>query len=222
MQNTKYPRTRYLPWSPKSSIKSDDKVMTDEDVNNFIGKLIAITRKYDGENNAMTNKDVFARSHANPTRHEWNRNLWDPVNGLHRLVKDYIGDDEIIYGENMMGIHSIEYTKLKSYYYLFAVRNSERWYSWDEVKEFSEILNIPHVPELFKGTINLVNDLKKLIDYSMKMPSEIGGENEGVVIRIADSFPLNDFKYNVCKWVRPNHVQTKEHWTRNWKRAKLN
>ena len=29
------------------------------------------------------------------------------------------------------------------------------------------------------------------------------------------------FPYYVCKWVRPNHVQTNEHWTRNWKKAEL-
>ena len=44
---------------------------------------------------------------------------------------------------------------------------------------------------------------------------------EGVVVRIADSFPLDDFKYYVCKWVRKDHVTTSSHWTKTWKVAKL-
>jgi hypothetical protein len=49
----------------------------------------------------------------------------------------------------------------------------------------------------------------------MKLPSMYGDTREGVVIRVADSFKLDDFPNYVCKWVRPNHVQTDEHWTKN-------
>lgn len=31
-----------------------------------------------------------------------------------------------------------------------------------------------------------------------------------------------DFKDNVAKWVRKDHVQTDDHWTRNWKKSKIN
>ena len=40
-------------------------------------------------------------------------------------------------------------------------------------------------------------------------------------MRLANEFPINEFSHSVCKWVRPNHVQTDEHWTRNWKKAEL-
>ena len=32
----------------------------------------------------------------------------------------------------------------------------------------------------------------------------------------------DDFKDNVQKWVRKNHVQTDIHWTKNWKQANIN
>jgi hypothetical protein len=48
-----------------------------------------------------------------------------------------------------------------------------------------------------------------------------GDTREGVVIRNAGEFPVDEFSNNVCKWVRPNHVQTDEHWTKNWKKATL-
>lgn len=44
---------------------------------------------------------------------------------------------------------------------------------------------------------------------------------EGIVMRITDSFPIIEFPRCVCKYVRANHVQTDEHWTKNWKKAKL-
>lgn len=34
-------------------------------------------------------------------------------------------------------------------------------------------------------------------------------------------FHNDDFAENVMKWVRKDHVQTDEHWTRNWKKAKI-
>ena len=40
-------------------------------------------------------------------------------------------------------------------------------------------------------------------------------------MRLVNEFPINEFPHSVCKWVRPNHVQTDEHWTRNWKKAEL-
>jgi hypothetical protein len=53
------------------------------------------------------------------------------------------------------------------------------------------------------------------------LPSAYGKTKEGIVIRVADSFKLDDFPNYVCKWVRPNHVQTDEHWTKNWHKATL-
>lgn len=40
-------------------------------------------------------------------------------------------------------------------------------------------------------------------------------------MRIADEFYTEDFPKYVCKFVRANHVQTDEHWTKNWRKAEL-
>jgi hypothetical protein len=39
---------------------------------------------------------------------------------------------------------------------------------------------------------------------------------EGYVVRLASSFKFDDFNKSVAKFVRKNHVQTNEHWTKNW------
>ena len=37
------------------------------------------------------------------------------------------------------------------------------------------------------------------------------------MIRTAGGFPRAEFALNVCKSVRKDHVQTGDHWTRNYK-----
>ena len=60
-----------------------------------------------------------------------------------------------------------------------------------------------------------------MVDQFMSEPSTFGDTKEGVVIRKTSSFNNEDFSKNVCKYVRANHVQTDEHWTKNWKKAEL-
>lgn len=217
--NIKYPRTFHLPYSPGST--KDDKKLQGNWFSYFNWKEIVITEKLDGENTAMTEFDVYARSHAAPTRSPWSLNLWDPNGGLFWDLKQYIGHDETIYGENLYGEHSIHYDKLNSYWHMFAVNNGENWYSWNDVETMAKIMNVPTVPVLWRGVVSSEMELKTLVDYYVMQPSVYGPTREGVVIRIADEFPIDEFSHYVCKWVRPNHVQTDEHWTRNWKKAQL-
>lgn len=215
----KYPRTYHLPYSPGAT--KDDKKLQDSWFDNYKGKEIVITEKLDGENIHMTQKDCYARSDGAPTRSPWSRNIWDPNVGLYWKLKSLIGPNETIFGENLYGEHSIHYGNLDSYFHLFAATDEFNWYSWDDVKGFAKIMNIPHVPELWRGMIYKEKDLEELVNKFVSYPSIYGDNREGVVVRITKSFPIEDFSKYVCKWVRPNHVQTDEHWTRNWKRAEL-
>lgn len=215
----KYPRTYHLPFSPGST--KDDKKLSDDWFEKYRGKEVVFTEKLDGENTMMNKQDIYARSHTSPTRSPWSRNLWDPVDGLYWKLKPLIGVNEEIFGENLYGEHSIHYCCLSSYWHLFAVNDGSRWYSWDEIKEFAEILEVPHVPELCRGVITYEPDVEEIINDLMQYGSNYGSVKEGIVMRLTDSFDLYHFSDYVCKWVRPNHVQTDEHWTKNWKKAKL-
>ena len=121
----------------------------------------------------------------------------------------------------MEGIHSIEYSNLTSYFYLFGIQFNDSWYSWKEIEEYSFILNIPTVPVLFKGIIKDYSELKNIVENLVIQESSLGGKREGIVIRNAARFDNEDFSKNVMKWVRKGHVQTDEHWTKNWKKAKI-
>ena len=218
---SKYPRTYHVPWSPGST--SDDKKLdalwfySDD----WAGSEIVITEKMDGEGVCFTNYDVFARSHSAPTRSPWSRNLWDN-DGLLWKIKDSISENEYVYGENLFGEHSIHYDKLPAYFFMFAFRSGHFWYNWDTVVEMAEILGVPTVPVLWRGTIDNEVQLRNLVNKFMSEPSTFGIEKEGCVIRKANAFTDEQgFEKNVCKYVRANHVQTDEHWTKNWKKAEL-
>jgi hypothetical protein len=72
---------------------------------------------------------------------------------------------------------------------------------------------------LFRGVVISYEELKQLVESLVSQPSDLGGEREGVVVRLSTSFNNEDFSNCVMKWVRKNHVKTDEHWTRNWIKA---
>ena len=212
---SKYGRTYHLKWSPGAT--SDDKIS--DSVESLIGKEIVITEKLDGGNIAMTDNGLYERSHATFSTSDWTRE----VRQLHDVkVRGNLSEGIFLFGEGMEAIHSIEYKKLKSYFYIFGVRDNNIWTPWESVEEYSYLLDIPTVPVLFKGVINSEVELKDIVDKLVSEPSELGGEREGIVVRNAGLFHNDDFKENVMKWVRYGHVKTDEHWTRNWKRSKIN
>jgi len=212
---SKYGRTYHLNWSPGAT--SDDKIS--DSVESLIGKEIVITEKLDGGNIAMTDNGLYERSHATFSTSDWTRE----VRQLHDVkVRGNLSEGIFLFGEGMEAIHSIEYSNLKSYFYIFGVRDNNIWTPWESVEEYSYLLDIPTVPVLFKGVINSEVGLKDIVDKLVSEPSELGGEREGIVVRNAGLFHNDDFKENVMKWVRYGHVKTDEHWTRNWKRSKIN
>jgi hypothetical protein len=211
---SKYNRTYHLPWSPGST--NDDRIS--DNVESLLGTEIVITEKLDGENCGMTDEGVYARSHATFTTSPWSRE----VRQLHKLsVEDELGDGVFLFGENMEGIHSIEYTNLESYFYIFGIRDNDIWIPWEKVEEYSYLLDIPTVPVLFKGIVNSAKELQQIVEDLVSKPSELGGQREGIVVRTAGMFHNDDFADNVMKWVRKGHVQTDVHWTRNWKKAEI-
>ena len=211
---SKYARTYHLPYSPGTT--NDDKIA--KSTSSLIGIEIVITEKLDGENTAMIDDGVYARSHIDFTVSPWSKE----VRNLHRFaVAGELGDGVFLFGENMEGIHSIEYSNLTSYFYIFGIRDNNIWIPWDKIEEYAYLLDIPTVPVLYKGIVKSEKELKELVEKLVKDSSALGGEREGVVVRNAGLFHNDDFAENVMKYVRKNHIQTDEHWRRNWKKAKI-
>lgn len=192
----KYPRTPHLPWSPGAS--NDDKIL--DSTEHFFGREIIVSIKMDGENTTIGNNYVHARSldsNNHPSRN------W--VKKFAALFQHSLPREFRICGENLYAQHSIPYSNLKSYFYAFSIWNKDICLSWDETVDWCEIFNIEVVPVIYRGIYD--ETLIKNLTLDLK------GE-EGHVVRLADSFYYDNFKYSVAKFVRENHVITDEHWTR--------
>lgn len=135
-----------------------------------------------------------------------------------------------IFGENLYAIHSIEYKKLDSHFFVFAVRINGTWLSWDEVQFYAALFDFPTVPVLKtinpsdetsfrQGVIELAQEVS--VHASCDVITGLPCEREGIVTRNSSEYAVNAFEHNVFKYVRKNHVKTDEHWTRAWRRARL-
>ncbi len=138
----KYPRSLHAQISLGTT--SDDRFMPNGYVAAFASmKELVLTEKLDGQNNCFNKYGLFARSHTSPSTHPWDKPLVERWN----LIKNDLKDIEI-FGENMFGVHSISYSEIESYFYVFAVREMGKWLSWEEVKFYASMLDFPTVPEI--------------------------------------------------------------------------
>lgn len=224
MESRKYERTYHFPFSPGQT--SDDKVQSNywEFVSHM--KRIVLTEKLDGENNCLSRYGVFARSHAVSTVSPWTAQLRERW----ALIRNDLGELEI-FGENLYAVHSIEYTRLEDYFFVFGVRYLDQWLGWDEVCFYSNALDLPVVPilDISKPPEN-DQAFRKIILSLAGAESQFGSldvhtkdscSREGVVLRDFDEFQVGQLPSHVLKYVRKDHVQTSKHWTRNWRPAKL-
>jgi hypothetical protein len=217
MDSRKYPRTFHLPFSPGTT--SDDRIATD--ISSLFNEPVVITEKLDGENTCLNRFGVFARSHVAPTRNPWASYLQERW----QLLRHDLGDLEL-FGESLYAVHSIEYTGLDAHFFLFAIREGDRWLSWDEVVSYAGVLDLPTVPVLFRGEVTETS-FRERIEELVAQPSAKSdplleaSRREGVVVRVARELRADEFATHVFKWVRKGHVQTTEHWSRNWRRAPL-
>lgn len=198
----KYPRTPHLPWS--KGITNDDKVISFLD--QFEGQEIVITEKMDGENTTMYHDHFHARSvdsRHHPSR-DWVKNRWN-------TFRHHIPVGMRVCGENLYAKHSIAYDNLQSYFYGFSVWDGETCLSWNDTMMYFALLDIVPVPIVYRGTYNRI--LIESLRFDLDLAHRIGhGQAEGYVIRLARSFTMDEFPLCVAKYVRPNHVETDEHW----------
>ncbi len=216
----KYPRTPHLPCSPE--IHSDDKVCNLVDLKNIIdGQYdVVILEKLDGGCTKLSDRGVFARSHIKPT----SCSSFDYIKNVHYYPNQLeIAHNLKVFGENMFAIHSIEYTGLTDYFYVFNIleKDKERFMSYDIMKVWAENHGMQTVPLIYMGKIPSIVWLENFLKEELLKPSALGGTREGFVIRLRKSFHQDDFSKNVFKYVRKGHVQTDEHWSKNWKQALL-
>ena len=215
----KYPSTPYWPYSP--SFGRGDALH--QGSCRFVGEPVVITEKLDGGNTLLHSGEVFARSASAPSAGKWmamvkKHHAWK--------VRE---PDVYLYGEDIYGVHSIVYGAVPETetFYAFALRYADGAFApFEKVQSYAEQKEIPVVPVLFEGRFESFDELRGFMEKAHGEPSALGVVREGVVregvvLRLAEGFPAMDFPKNVCKSVRVDHVQTDEHWTRNWRPCEI-
>ena len=210
----KYPRTPYWPHSP--TIGRGDTVHSDP--GRFVRCPVVVSEKLDGSNVLIHRGRVYGRSIATEAAHKWlamvkKHHAWKVTN-----------PDVLLYGEDIYGVHSIQYDAVREdqTFYAFALRDATGVFrSMAALEEFATERSIPVVPVLHHGQFDSVREIQEFIQRQHAKESVLGGEREGVVMRVAQGFPSSDFAHNVCKSVRQDHVQTDQHWTRHWRPCAL-
>jgi len=191
----KYPRSWHLPWSNPSK---DDRVL--KECSQFEGKRVIVTEKMDGENTTIYSDYIHARSIDG--RNHWSRS-W--VKNLQGRIGYEIPKGWRICGENLYAVHSIKYDDLNSYFYVFSIWTDENvCLSWDDTKQYCDILELEMVPVLYDG---IWDESKIRSLWSEKDYDSV----EGYVVRLADSFSYFNFNKSLAKFVRANHVSPDNH-----------
>ncbi|NJL70066.1 MAG: RNA ligase family protein [Candidatus Competibacteraceae bacterium] len=219
----KYPSTKHFPWTQHST--TDDKIMSAaEVVRNFSGREVAVTEKLDGENTSMYSDHIHARSTSgrpHPSR--------EIVKQMHASIKGLIPDNWRICGENVRQQHSIHYSGLGTYFFVFAIFDENNvCLSYDDTKDFANELGLTMVRELYRGpwdekAVKACYTGKSAFDaYDVAEYRQSGVKvetSEGYVCRVVDSFPSPEPKKGektwfetLAKFVREDHVTTSEHW----------
>ena len=119
----KYPRTSYWPWSPQ--IPADGLQVADPSV--FVGLEVVVTEKLDGSNTLLHRGEVYGRSVSTPSSAPWRAMV-----KKHHAWK-LADSDDLLYGEDIFGVHSIEYGPVAEdrTLYAFALRRGDCFESFD-------------------------------------------------------------------------------------------
>jgi ATP-dependent RNA circularization protein (DNA/RNA ligase family) len=193
----------HLPFSPGTT--SDDRLL--RDTSHFHGMTVVVTEKLDGENTTMNPDRLHARSvdgRDHPSR--------SYVKGIHGAIVEDIPTNWRICGENMFAKHSIFYTNLDAYFYVFSIwTDQNRCLSWKETEIFAEMLGLRVVPVLYYGPWD-----EKAIQACWTGVSRFGPQQEGYVVRNVESFHYDAFEHNVAKFVSDTFsrsLKDSTHWS---------
>ncbi len=198
-QRSKFPRIPHLPWS---SNRTEDDIILDTIMHLEQLEDVVVTEKLDGENTTLYHDYLHTRSvdsKSHPSR-DW-------LKQFHATIRHNIPEEFRICGENMYAKHSIFYTALTTYFYVFTIFQGDMCLSWNDTVEWCKLIGLETVPVLYREKWDV-----SAIKACWHGKSVLGEEQEGYVIRNAGSFKFDAFQNNVAKYVRADHVTSSQHW----------
>lgn len=214
-ERVKLPRTLHLPWSP--SADPDDRFVAPEDLAWLRSQPVVVLEKRDGEQTTLYKDEdgIHARSVEGYDRHESRARM----RALHAEVRSNIPDAFRVCGENVDAYHSVRYHDLcddagtPARFFVFSVWDRDLALSWDETVEWSLLIGLAPINELYRGPYD-ERLLRGMASPSiLKKSRKPGGrdDSEGYVVRPLGGFRLSDYPRAVLK-CRVLGVAADLHW----------
>lgn len=209
----KYPRTFHLPYS--ETITDDDKRLKADDHFYEMSEVV-VSEKMDGQNQTIYSDGYYHARSIDGHGKKWDNWLKQYIQSWHYNIPN----GWRVCGECLFAKHSIDYHfpndgHLFQVFSIYDDRNV--CLSYEQTWMWCDLLGLKEVPIIYVGKYDKNKILKRFNEYKSLQEHEV----EGFVIRNIDEFKYEDFSKNVGKYVRANHVQIDEHWTKNWKPNKV-
>ncbi len=205
----KYSHSWHLPYSEKMT-KGDTKHSSDD---HFHNKMVVVSIKMDGECTSIYDAISHARSLDSKIDSEDRR--WIEAFRQNK-IEGNISDTMRICGENLFYKHTCYYDDLESFFYCFSIWEDKKCLSWNETKEWCELLDIKTVPIIYEG----VYDKNRILIEFNKYIKE-NKDVEGFVVRIQDEFYIEEFSFSLSKYVRETFEIPPQHWRHSKKTNNL-
>ena len=146
------------------------------DPSRFVDVPVVVTEKLDGSNTLLHEGSVYGRSVLTPSDAKWNAMV-----KKHHAWK-ITESDVFLYGEDIYGVHSIEYEPVpeSKTFHAFALRNRNGAFaSFSDLCAYANRKLIPVVPVLFKGKFQSVSEIREFVELAHAERSVLGGNREG-------------------------------------------
>jgi len=210
----KFPSTPHLWLPPDADIRSD-KCLSAAERTVFLSREVVIEEKVDGANLGISfdteghlrtqNRGAYLTLPATGQWKQLDRWLAPRVESLF----EHLTDRYLLFGEWCYAKHSIFYDMLPDWFLAFDLYDKQvnRFLSCEHRDRILRAIEVYHVPEIGRGTFNLV-ELQNLLSESRLGDTAA----EGLYLR----FDQDGWLADRAKLVRPAFIQAIEpHWTRS-------
>ncbi len=204
----KFPKTHWLPVSKKQH--KSERYLSKTEVEELFSGKVNISEKLDGANIGLSfkNGELILQKRGgiigtgeHPQYGAFKDWAYQRYNVFSRLPQDLI-----IFGEWMFAKHSIHYTCLPDYFFMFDVWQDGEFLPIEERDSLASMLGIYTPPVIYEGILS-VHDVPKLVAQSAYSEERM----EGIVARnsnIRGKYVRDDFIAGNVHW-------TKQSFTRN-------
>lgn len=155
-------------------------------INDILDGEVEVTEKLDGSQFGFGRLDgeLFVRSKGAMLHFDAPNNMFKEAVDYIASIADKIPDNTIFHAEYLQKPHhnSLTYERIpQNNLALFSVSDStEKFYGYDEIKKWADVLEIEAVPLIFRGVIKNTNEILELVGGESCLGK---AQREGVVVK---------------------------------------